>query len=206
MNCSQCGAAAPAGAAFCSQCGAQLGADAAEQHFGPARVSSGNSRHDNTPEEDLWTGSYSPKAMTGPFIGAGLLTVVGIIAATFAGPVGWIAVAIGAVLVFGYLGLLLAYRRFGTRYRLTKQRLLRDLGILNRRTDHLLVVYIDDVTVQQNLFDRMFNLGTIRLKVKDETTPELAMLGIENPRHVADLIDHSRRTERNRRGLYTMDA
>jgi len=52
----------------------------------------------------------------------------------------------------------------------------------------------------------MFNLGTSRLKVKDETTPELAMLGIENPRHVADLIDHSRRTERNRRGLYTMDA
>jgi hypothetical protein len=34
----------------------------------------------------------------------------------------------------------------------------------------------------------------------------LLMLGIENPRHVADLIDQARRTERNRRGLYTMDA
>jgi uncharacterized membrane protein YdbT with pleckstrin-like domain len=206
MNCSQCGAEAPSGAAFCSQCGAQLDGVAADRHLGPARVSSGDSRRDNTPEQDLWTGSYSPKAMIGSFIGAALLTIAGMIGASFAGPVGWIAVAIGAAIVFGYLGLLLAYRRLGTSYRLTTQRLLRDLGILNRRSDHLLVVNIDDVTVQQPLFDRMFNLGTIRLKVKDDSTPELLMLGIENPRHVADLIDQARRTERNRRGLYTMDA
>ena len=62
--------------------------------------------------------------MTGPFIGAALLTVIGMIAASFAGPAGWIAVGIGAVLVFGYLGLLLLYRRMSVRYRLTTHRLV----------------------------------------------------------------------------------
>jgi hypothetical protein len=32
------------------------------------------------------------------------------------------------------------------------------------------------------------------------------MLGIENPRHVADLIDEARRAERSRRGVYMMNA
>ena len=30
-------------------------------------------------EKELWTGSYSPKAMVGWFVGAGLLTIVGIV-------------------------------------------------------------------------------------------------------------------------------
>jgi uncharacterized membrane protein YdbT with pleckstrin-like domain len=134
------------------------------------------------------------------------VTIVGMIAASFAGPIGWTVVGIGAAVLFGYLVLLLIYRRLSIRYRLTTQRLLRDTGIISKRGDHLLVVNIDDVTVHQNLFDRIFGLGTIELNTKDKTTPVVHMLGIENPRHVADMIDEVRRTERNRRGLYTMDA
>jgi uncharacterized membrane protein YdbT with pleckstrin-like domain len=163
------------------------------------------------PEQELWTGSYCPKAMTSAFVGAGLLTIVGIIAASFTGPVGWTVVGIGAVVLFGYLGLLLLYRRLSKSYRLTTQRLLRDTGILSRTGDHLLVVNIDDVAVRQNIFDRMFNVGTIYLDTKDKSTEHesagrFIMSGIENPRHVADLIDEVRRTERNRRALYTVDA
>jgi len=119
---------------------------------------------------------------------------------------GWTVVSIGAAILFGYLVLLLLYRRLGIRYRLTTQRLLRDTGIISKRGDHLLVVNIDDVTVQQTLFDRVFGLGTIELNTNDTTTPIVHMLGIENPRYVADMIDEVRRTERNRRGLYTMNA
>ncbi len=206
MNCTQCGAVVPASAAFCSQCGASL-------KSGKARLQAQAARGvaPDTPEEELWTGSYSPKAMTGPFVGAALLTVIAMIGASFAGPVGWIVVVVGALLLFGYLGCLLAYRRMSIRYRLTTQRLLRDKGVLTRTGDHLLVVNIDNVTVHQGLFERMFNVGTIVLNTKDKTTEGesegvLTMSGIEEPRHLADLIDEVRRTERNRRGLYTMDA
>jgi membrane protein YdbS with pleckstrin-like domain len=201
MNCSQCGAEAPAGAAFCSQCGAQLGEGGARM-----RPGGGSDSANSAPEHDLWSGAYAPMAMMGPFIGAALLTIIGMIAASFAGPVGWMVVGIGAALLFGYLVILLLYRRMSIRYRLTTQRLLRDKGVLTRTGDHLLVVNIDDVTVHQTIFDRMFGLGMIELNTKDKTTPVLKMLGIENPRHVADMIDEVRRTERNRRGLYTMDA
>jgi len=170
------------------------------------RSPGGGTTPHNLPEEELWTGSYSPKAMIGTFVGAALLVILGAVAASFAGPIGWTVVGIGALLLFAYLGLLLVYRRISIRYRLTSQRLLRDTGILSRRGDHLLVINIDDVTVHQSVFDRIFNLGTIELSTKDKTTPILHMRGIENPRRVADLIDEARRTERNRRGLYTMDA
>jgi membrane protein YdbS with pleckstrin-like domain len=206
MHCTQCGVEAPAGAAFCPNCGTQLkagrGAGAARMQPGAGRGAAAGTE----PERDLWSGAYSPKAMIGAFIGAGLVTVIGLVAALFAGPPGLMIAGIAAVIIFAYLGVLLVYRRMSIRYRLTTQRLLRDTGIIARRSDHMLVINIDDVTVHQTVFDRIFNLGTIRLTVKDESTPNLAMLGIENPRQVADMIDECRRSERNRRGLYTIDA
>jgi len=146
MNCNQCGAEAPASAAYCSQCGAQLnsgvGMTAADRQTGAARMQAGSSRDTsrNAPEEELWAGTYAPKAIAGPFVGAALLTALGMVAASFAGPVGWIVVAVGALLMFGYLGLLLLYRRLTVRYRLTTQRLLRETGILSRTDDRILVI------------------------------------------------------------------
>ncbi|MCC7476085.1 MAG: PH domain-containing protein [Pirellulales bacterium] len=202
MNCTGCGAALPEGAAFCSQCGAPVGAG------GAARMRrGGNGKNHDVPEEPLWSGAYAPMAMVGHFVGASVLTLVGVFLAAMSGrPVGWYLVGGGAALLFAYLTLLVLYRRYSIHYRLTTQRLLRDEGIISKRSDHLLVVNIDDVTVRQNIFDRLFNLGTIELHTKDKTTPDLKMLGIENPRGVADMIDEVRRIERNRRGLYTMDA
>jgi uncharacterized membrane protein YdbT with pleckstrin-like domain len=202
MHCNQCGAEAPAGAAFCSKCGAQLKSGAARMKAADAA-----SAAHKTPEEQLWAGAYAPMAMVAHFVGAAILTILALVGASFIGdPIGWTVVGIGAAIMFGYLILLLIYRRLSIRYRLTSQRLLRDTGIISKRGDHLLVVNIDDVTVHQNLFDRMFGLGTIELNTNDKTTPIVNMLGIENPRYVADMIDEVRRTERNRRGLYTMDA
>lgn len=212
MNCNQCGAEAPASAAYCSQCGAQLnsgvGMTAADRQTGAARMQAGSSRDTsrNAPEEELWAGTYAPKAIAGPFVGAALLTALGMVAASFAGPVGWIVVAVGALLMFGYLGLLLLYRRLTVRYRLTTQRLLRETGILSRTDDRILVIEIDDVTVRQGFVDRMLDVGSVVLHTSDDSTPVLTMSGIEQPRHLADLIDEARRTERNRRALYTMNA
>lgn len=212
MNCSQCGAAAPAGAAFCSQCGSKLesgkGAAAAEipdaaERLRPAAAREGGR---NAPEEDLWSGTYSPKAMAQPFVWATLLVIIGAVVASFAGPPGWIAVGIGALLIFGYLGFLLLYRQWSVRYRLTTQRLLRETGILSRRNDRNLVVEIDDVAIRQGFVDRMLDVGTVVLNTSDDTTPVLEMKGIESPRQLADLIDDARRKERDRRFLYTTNA
>jgi membrane protein YdbS with pleckstrin-like domain len=219
MKCTQCGAVAPAKAAFCPQCGAQLGRAGTDggRPTGAAKIRPSGppgTAHDVS-EQDLWTGRYSPKAMTAPFLGALLLAIIGFVGASYVDPRAWMAVAVGAVVVFVYLLLLLLYRQMSIRYRLTNQRLLREIGILGRTDDRILVIDIDDITVKQTVIERMFNLGTILIVANDESAKEdeaggakkdIVMLGIESPRRVADLIDEARRAERSRRGVYMMNA
>jgi membrane protein YdbS with pleckstrin-like domain len=222
MICNQCGADAPDQAAFCPQCGAQLGRVGAASGNRPAkaeRLQSGVAQgaHD-VPEEELWSGAYSPKAMTGWYIVAIVLGVVGMFVASNVDPNGWRAVAIGLLIVFGCLGLYSVYKRMSEHYRLTTHRFVIQKGLLSRTDNRILLVDIDDITVHQGIVERMFNLGTITLRTTDDTTKEespdrdtpgkgmVTMDGIENPREVGDLIDESRRAERTRRGVYMMNA
>ena len=110
------------------------------------------------------------------------------------------------VVVFGYLGMSLIYQRLSVHYRLTTHRLVIERGILSKTDDRILLVDIDDITVQQGLIDRVLEIGTVVLNTSDDTSPILTMRGIENPRHVGDLIDEARRAERSRRGVYMMNA
>jgi uncharacterized membrane protein YdbT with pleckstrin-like domain len=172
------------------------------------------------PEEELWTGGYSPKAMTGNFILAAIVSAAAIIGGTFFPPFGWLVGVGVAVLLFLYLASVLFFRHMAVSYRLTSQRLIIERGVLGRTNDRVLVVEIDDLSVKQGALERMFNVGSIILDTKDKTTLDgvspsslktsgegiLTMNGIENPSHVADLIDEARHAERARRGLYTVNA
>lgn len=210
MNCSQCGATVPAGAAFCPQCGNAL--EGGNVHAA-ANLQPGAARRNGreVPEEDLWIGRYSSKAMIGPFMGGALLVVLGLVAASFVGPPAWLIVGAAALLIFAYLGLQLFYRRMSVEYRLTTHRLVLHKGILSRSDDRILLVDVDDITVRQGFVERMLNIGTITLNTSDESTKAqgkgvLVMSGIEDVRHVGDVLDEARRTERSRRGLYMMNA
>jgi hypothetical protein len=69
-------------------------------------------------------------------------------------------------------------------------------------TDRIEVIDVDDVSCEQGIVERMLGVGTIRIQSSDRTHPELSLLGIENVRQVAELIDDTRRKERQRRGLH----
>jgi membrane protein YdbS with pleckstrin-like domain len=210
MICNNCGADAPEKAAFCPQCGAELGRAGGMSGGRPAKAARidqpAGGRAADVPENELWTGAYSPKAMTAAFIGAALLVVIGMFVAPFAGAAGWTALGAGALVVFGYLVLSLFYQRMSVHYRLTTHRLIIERGILTKTDDRILLVDIDDITVRQGLIDRMLDIGTVVLNTTDNTSPILTMRGIENPRQVGDLIDEARRAERSRRGVYMMNA
>jgi membrane protein YdbS with pleckstrin-like domain len=216
MKCKQCGADAPAGSSFCPRCGAQL--SVATKAAGAARMQP--AALNDVPEEDLWSGGYSWHAMSGSFVFATIVTMSAVVAGTYFPPLGF-PIAIGlVVLMYAYLGVELLFRRLAVRYRLTSQRLIIERGVLARTNDRVLVVEIDDLSVKQGAFERMFNVGSIVLNTKDRNTLDgtspnsavragegiLTMNGIENPSHVADLIDKARHAERARRGLYTVNA
>jgi membrane protein YdbS with pleckstrin-like domain len=156
------------------------------------------------PESHLWQGAYSPRAMLGGWLIAGMITILLVVAAIwwqFASYV-WIAVIVIILVSWLYVLILLAYRKITVRYELTTQRFVHQRGFLRRTTDRIEVIDIDDVTFTQGLLERLAGVGTIILLSSDRSNPKLTMRGIENVKHVADLIDNARRAERRRRGLH----
>jgi membrane protein YdbS with pleckstrin-like domain len=203
MQCKECGREAPVDSAFCPKCGAPF--DDAEQDDDSRAsqfLAAGRGRGNSPPEEDLWIGSYSPKAMAGPTMAAGVLTVLGMILASLGGPAGWAALVIALIVVWSGLVLVYLYRRLTVHYRLSTYRFFHEKGLLSLTGNRVEVIDIDDVTVEQGPIERMFGVGTISIQSSDTTDPELRLPGIENVRAVADLIDGTRRAERQRRGMF----
>lgn len=216
MMCKQCGADVVADAAFCHVCGASLaglqdrkprvpprGGDAAnptgKERFAQ-RFSAGADPDDA--EEFLWQGHFSKLAMVGEWIGAVLATMAVLVvtlAWNFTGEK-WLWAALAAFWIF--LLLRLIYRQLSIRYSLTSQRLIHEHGILWRRTDRIEAIDIDDVTYHQGPVERMLGIGTIRIASSDHSTPQFALVGIEDARRVATLIDEVRRKERRKRGVH----
>jgi uncharacterized membrane protein YdbT with pleckstrin-like domain len=169
----------------------------------PVNPSGGRTARD-VPEEELWQGGYSPKAMYGSWLGAAVATVAGLIAVLMFSPdaTGWMIFGAAAAIVWLFLLGTLAYRRLSDRYRLTNQRFFHEHGILRRITDRVEVIDIDDVTFEQGIVERMLGVGTLRINSSDKTTPHLNLPGIDNIKEVADKVDRARRAERQRRSLY----
>ncbi len=229
MTCNQCGREMADDAAFCPYCGERVApplaprgavsapagavADTAPAAGAPPHPSVAAERLKQEPtrfgskdpqEEELWNGAYSPKAMLGQFILVDVIFVAALIgvALYWNKPLGWLTFAIGMAILSAALFITVLYRRLTVHYRLTRFRLFHERGILSRVIDRIETIDIDDVTVQQGPIERMLGIGTILIASTDRTEPQLRMQGIDHVTAVADLIDSTRRAERQRRGLH----
>jgi membrane protein YdbS with pleckstrin-like domain len=214
MHCPACGADIPSGAAFCPGCGHRLAETADEipvtdnvaNHPADqlrqktAAVRDPNDIH----EQELWRGCYSYKAMLGTLAGAALLTLVGLALLVKFWSNEFVRYPDLAclALLWGTVFATAMRRRLGINYRLTNQRFFIEHGVLRRITDRVEVIDINDLKFEQNLLDRMVDVGSITLTTADRDLPVFLLKGIEHVTHVVDLIDQARRAERNRRGLY----
>lgn len=205
MKCPQCSTETASDAAFCHKCGAKLGSKANAKSAGDAtpkdQFVDKLPRPGDAPENDLWHGGYSGRAMYGTWLLLLGATIGAIVLAVFVPP---LVTVLGIVVPLLWVSQLfvLAYRKLAIRYQLTCQRFVHRSGIFHQRTDRIEVIDIDDVVVTQTLPQRIFGVGTIRLASSDRSHPELLMPGIANVDSVAALIDDTRRTERRRRGIH----
>lgn len=161
-----------------------------------------NSPDGEHPEEDLWAGGFSPKAMVGWWVSLGLFTILMIVATIMIEPLTWLISLAIVVLMWVVAGMNYARMRLGFHYELTSQRLIHRTGILSRRSDRIEVIDISDVSYQQGPIQRIFGVGTIHITSSDRSDPELHLLGIDKVSEVAGLIDDIRRSERHRRLLH----
>ncbi|GAA4442389.1 PH domain-containing protein [Bremerella cremea] len=161
------------------------------------KFTAGRKRGERGPDEKIWSGGYSAVDQSGSFIVLTLITVGLIVGGIFLWP---ILLAI-PVLWIGQL-IRVWWIKMGVSYELTTRRFMHEHGVIKRTTDRIEVIDIDDVTVEQGILDRMFNVGTIRITSSDRTHPELRIPGIKDVKKVALMMDDARQAERDRRGVY----
>lgn len=158
---------------------------------------------EDEPEEEIWQGGYSTRAMIGAWALSGLITIVLLliwikwVSSTY-----WIVMLVLMLLPWLYQLVVLKYRQWSVRYWLTDQRFVHQTGILRRVTNRIETIDMDDITFEQKFLERLVGVGTIRISSSDRTHPELVLRGIEKVKEVSEKIDDVRRSERRRRGLH----
>ena len=80
-------------------------------------------------------------------------------------------------------------RKLTTKYRLTNYRLFKETGFLSREIIEIELFRVDDVSVRQNLLQRIFNVGVITvIAPNDQLKPRMEIVDVENPIEVKEMI------------------
>ena len=105
------------------------------------------------------------------------------------------------VLLWLYHLALYLYRRYTVSYRLTTYRFFNEKGLLFRSVNSMEVIDIDDMSLEQNLLERIVGVGRVVLRTKDPSDPFFVIRGLQKPEIAFAKIDGARRDERIRRGI-----
>lgn len=91
-----------------------------------------------------------------------------------------------------FLGLPLSF----TVYSLTKDKLLIETGVFNKKEEEIRLYRIMDVTLHRSFGERLLGLGTIHCCTADKSTPEIDIKLIKKPRQVKELLSDMIEEER----------
>ncbi len=157
-------------------------------------------------EDVLWEGRYSPKNFFGRLLVGGLLTLGWVVLAAMKWGGGRndltfliYALGIGLVLYWLYIGFKYFRARRNFFYRLTSRRLFITTGIFHQRVDQVELVRVKDLFVRQTLVGNWLDIGNVIIISSEQSLPKAYLLGIEQPKHVLDLIWKQTRVERDQR-------
>jgi hypothetical protein len=164
-----------------------------EQAFGEASSQALPARDDQSEQEvlmlrpSLWR--WNPLAFAGlwcSIIGGSALAIKLLIAG-WSAPV-WVAVlvvVVAAAVVLGWWKI----STMGTYVRVTSKRLIDCDGFLRRRTSEILHRDIKNVRVEQTLWQRLMDVGTLSIYTNSDEAPEVHMEHVPGPGKVRAIID-----------------
>ena len=88
-----------------------------------------------------------------------------------------------------------------TKYKMTKEKLLIETGILSIKEEEIQFYRIMDLTLKCSIWQRIFNVGTIHCCSGDKTTPEFEIKDVKNPSQVKELLSKYIEEQRDKKRI-----
>jgi hypothetical protein len=156
-------------------------------------------------EDVYFTGSPALRGSLGHFFLCGLLGVGVIVGSLALRDYGWYIPVLG-LLVAGALVILPVLFVRSERYRVTSYRIDFERGLFSKDIDTLELWHVEDIKFHQSLLDRLLDIGQITVLSHDETTPELVLQAIPQPRPLFDSLKQRIIAVKRQRGVVKIDA
>lgn len=93
-----------------------------------------------------------------------------------------------------------------TRYRLSEDRIFRETGFFSLKEEEVLLYRVSDLELRRNLWQRMFNMGTVCVHSSDKTTPHLDLKNVRDPKYVKELIFRTVEAAKDARRIRAMEV
>ncbi len=92
------------------------------------------------------------------------------------------------------------------RYCISNYRIDYERGLLGKRIDTMELWHVDDINFRQSFFDRVMGVGTIVVFSDDQSTPNLELRGLPNPRDIFEKLKQRVISVKRQRGVIKMDV
>lgn len=99
------------------------------------------------------------------------------------------------------LGLPLSF----TRYRLSEDRLFYETGLINLKSEEVLLYRVRDLSLKMTLGQRIFGVGTICVDSSDKSAPHLDLKNVKKPRDVKEMIHQAVETAKVKNRIRSME-
>ena len=215
LYCRRCGTRIIGGANFCHHCGESVAEEGAEDFAasdtapagdlrgeaqddagglgpGSAAASSTSEPFSGEPEEDVWDGGISLKAMAGSFVVTALATVTCLVGSVtaYVRHLEWLCwlLLLAMPLVWLAQSLRVIRRCLSEHYRLTDRRLFLQIGLLRCQKHQIDLAQVEAVRIHQNMLDRLLDVGSIEILTRDRHIGRLLLKGIDDADSVSEKI------------------
>ena len=101
-----------------------------------------------------------------------------------------------------HLGLPLSF----TKYSLSEDRLFLEQGLLNLKSEEILLYRVRDIDLKMNLGQRILGVGTICIYSSDTSAPHMDLVNIKDPRAVKEIIHQAVEEAKTKRRMRTMEV
>jgi membrane protein YdbS with pleckstrin-like domain len=92
------------------------------------------------------------------------------------------------------------------RYRISNYRIDFERGLLSKDIDTLELWHVEDIRFHQSILSRLLGVGTITVLSHDDTSPQLVLRGLPNPRPLFDSLKQRIIAVKRQRGVIKMDS